>query len=127
MENNLRNYKELKVMNKDQIERYIENNKEYVFNEVSKIFNKEINIQNFNGIIGGKNFTYNVKPENYSTAKEYVEAWFKSFNIIYQKEKNYSEEKSSHRIYKLLQNPNIKEFISIYLTRTYLRKTNKYN
>lgn len=101
---------------------YIDQNKTYVLSEFSKVFNKQVNMQSFNGTIGGKNFTYNVKPENYVTAQEYINSWMDNFYNIYEKEKHYNYEKSSHRIYKLLRDPKIKKFVEVYLTRTYLRK-----
>lgn len=106
----------------DYINEYLKQNKEQAYAISSKILNKEVDDASFNGIIGGKNATYSVNACDYSTDEEYVEAWLNNQKIIYEKEKDLPWDKSSKRIYELLQDEFLKEYISIYLGRTYYRK-----
>lgn len=71
----------------NQVENYIKQNKNVIMNKCSVILNKNIGMANFNGIVGGKNRTYNVRKEDYNSASEYVEAWFNNFNRLLESEK----------------------------------------
>jgi len=125
----------MNIENLNEVETYIENNKNIIMTKCSSILGKRIENANFNGIVGGKNTSYNVRTENYSTASEYVEAWFDSFERLLQSEKDFERistfdsgarsEKSVHRMKKLLNDKDVKNFITVYLARTYLRKSNK--
>lgn len=116
----------------NQVETYIAKNKKKIMEKCSTILGKKIEMPNFNGIVGGKNTAYNVRKENYSTASEYVKAWFKSFERLLQSEKDFERiptfdsetrsERSVHRMKKLLSDNDVKKFVTVYLARTYLRK-----
>ncbi|WP_305807467.1 topoisomerase [Staphylococcus hominis] len=120
----------------NQVENYIKQNKNVIMNKCSVILNKNIGMANFNGIVGGKNRTYNVRKEDYNSASEYVEAWFNNFNRLLESEKKDFDtiylfdsstrgERSAHRMEKLLNDEDIKDFIIVYLARTYLRNKKK--
>ncbi|MBZ8172659.1 hypothetical protein FOG26_05675 [Staphylococcus cohnii] len=119
----------------NEVETYIENNKNKIMTKCSSILGRKIEHANFNGIVGGKNTSYNVRTEDYSTASKYVEAWFDSFEQLYQSEKDFERipafdsetrrEKSVYRMKKLLNDKDVKKFVTVYLARTYLRKLNK--
>ncbi|MDW3988266.1 topoisomerase [Staphylococcus saprophyticus] len=109
-------------MKKEQIENYINHNKEHVLNKVSKTWGRQVNMASFNGIIGSKNFTFDVNPVDYTDVSNYVEAWLENFDTIYQKEKNIPYEKSSHKLHKLLEDSEIRKFIIVYLARIYFNK-----
>ncbi|MCG2128173.1 hypothetical protein K4S04_10705 [Staphylococcus epidermidis] len=121
----------------NQVENYIKQNKNVIMNKCSVILNKNIGMANFNGIVGGKNKTYNVRKEDYNSASEYVEAWFNNFNRLLKSEKDFERlpafetkangEKSVHRMNMLLNDNDIKKFTIVYLARTYLRNSNKQN
>lgn len=120
----------------NQVENYIKQNKNVIMNKCSVILNENIGMENFNGIVGGKNKTYNVRKENYNSASEYVAAWLNNFNRLLKSEKKDFDtiylfdsftrgERSAHRMEKLLNDDDIKDFIIVYLARTYLRNKKK--
>lgn len=104
------------------VELFLQNNQQQALNLASSILNKTVSIQSFNGIIGGKNGTYDVDALNYSNPSDYISDWLDSHNQLYNKEKNFSYEKSSHRVHKLLSDNFLKNYIEQYLTRTFYRK-----
>lgn len=109
-------------MKREEIEKFVEDNKEYALLRASEILGREVSWSSFNGIIGSKNGTYSVDPCSYPTAEKYIEDWHKQHNACYESEKNSRSEKSSHRIHKLLQDKSECEYIDYYLARTYYRK-----
>ncbi|WP_242274960.1 topoisomerase [Bacillus cereus group sp. BfR-BA-01445] len=109
-------------MKREDVIQYIEDNKDEALKRVSKILGKETKMPSFNGIVGGKNTTYDVNPLDYNTAERYVAAWMLSHEKRYNDEVNASYSKSSHRVYDLLQDSFVKEFIENYLARTYFNK-----
>lgn len=125
----------MSIENLNQVENYIKENKDKIMAKCSIILGKNINMANFNGIIGGKNTAYNIKKEDYSTASEYVKAWLNSFERLFQSEKDFERlptfdikargERSVHRMNKLLSDPEVKKFIIAYLARTYLKNLSK--
>lgn len=110
------------MLNKETVEDFLKTNENKALKEASNILNKKINHQSFNGIIGSKNYTYNIHPQNYSSYEDYICDWLNNFNEIYKNEKNSSYEKSSHRMYKLLQNDFLKKYIKYYLIKIYFNK-----
>ncbi|MDO2946540.1 hypothetical protein L7826_11100 [Staphylococcus epidermidis] len=112
-------------MDINKIENYLDTHRRKVLNKCSNILNRDVTIQSFNGIFGGKNHFYRVVPESYSTANDYIKAWFDSFEQKYQSEKYKVGDISSHRMKRLLEDEDIKNYVIIYLARTYLRKSNK--
>lgn len=110
------------AMKKSDVVKYVKDNEIEALKRVSKILDKKTNLQSFNGIVGGKNATYKVDPLEYDTPESYIEAWMLSHQKRYNDEKHFSNSKSSHRIYNLLQDSFVKDFIENYLARTYFRK-----
>lgn len=108
-------------MEKDEVLRYVEENKTLALKKASYILDKEINWESFNGIIGGKNDTYSVNIGDHETAESYVNAWFSSHQKIYKKEINASYRKSSHKIHDMLQDDFLKEYITRFLARSYFK------
>lgn len=109
-------------MQKQAVEKYIKDNSDVALNLVSSILNKNVSMQSFNGIIGGKNKTYDTDALNYKTPEEYIEAWKQSHQGNFDSDKNALYKKSSHKINDLLQNPIVEKFIENYLARTYFKK-----
>lgn len=112
------------AMNKNDVEIYLEDNEAEILEKVSKILNKDTSLSSFNGIIGGKNATYEVDALDYDSAEDYIEAWMNSHDEKYNDEKNYLPHgsKSSHRVHDILMDNSIKTFAENYLARTYFRK-----
>lgn len=113
------------VMKKSDVIKYVKDNETAALERASQILDKETNLQSFNGIIGGKNATYDVEPLEYDTPESYIEAWMLSHQKRYNDEKYFSYPKSSHRVYNLLQDSFVKDFIENYLARTYYKKHGK--
>jgi hypothetical protein len=113
------------AMKKSDVVKYVKDNEDAALERVSQILDKETNLQSFNGIIGGKNATYDVEPLEYDTPESYIEAWMLSHQKRYDDEKHFPYPKSSRRVYNLLQNNFVKEFIENYLARTYYKKHGK--
>lgn len=109
-------------MKREVVIQYIEDNKDEALKRVSKILGKETRMPSFNGIIGGKNATYDVNPLDYNTAEGYVAAWMISHEKRYTDEINAPYSKSSHRVHDLLQDNFVKKFIESYLARSYFNK-----
>lgn len=110
------------VMKKREVVKYVKENETAALERVSQILDKKTNLQSFNGIIGGKNATYEVDPLEYDTPESYIKAWMLSHQQRYNDEKHFSYSKSSHRVYNLLQDNFVKDFIENYLARTYFKK-----
>lgn len=110
------------IMKKVNVEKYVKDNEDKALKKASEILGKEISMQSFNGIVGGKNETYGVDPLEYDTAENYIEAWMISHKKIYNDEKNSSYRKSSHRVHALLQDSFLRDYIENYLARTYFNK-----
>lgn len=104
------------------VDLFLQSNQQQALNIASSILNKPVSIQSFNGIIGGKNGTYHVDALSYSNPSDYISDWLDSHNQLYNREKNFSYEKSSHRVHRLLSNNFLKNYIEQYLTRTFYRK-----
>lgn len=111
--------------NLKEVEKYVVENQSHALSIASSLLEKEISVQSFNGIIGGKNASYKVNINDYSTADEYFDAWINNHNLIYELEKNLSYDKSSHRVHKLLEDEFLYKYINMFLIRTYLRKMKK--
>jgi molybdopterin synthase catalytic subunit len=114
-------------LKKDDVVEYVNNNEDLALEKTSRILKREIGMQSFNGIIGGKNATYGVELLEYETAEGYVDAWMKSHQKRYNNEKNLSYSRSSHRVHDLLQDSFVKRFVENYLARTYFNKQDKSN
>lgn len=104
------------------VETYIHEYENQALSIASEILQRDITKSSFNGIIGGKNATYDVDPLKYTNPLDYVNDWLKSHDQRYNDEIDCTYEKSSHRIHKLLSNDFLKNYIIQYLTRTYYRK-----
>lgn len=107
---------------REDVMQYVEDNKEKALENASRILEKNVSMQSFNGIIGGKNATYGVNTLDYDTPESYIEAWMISHERKYNDEINASYSKSSHRVHDLLQDNFLKVFIKNYLARTYFNK-----
>lgn len=114
-------------MMKEDVKQYISDNEEIALEKASQILGKVTSMQSFNGIIGGKNATYEVNVLDYSTPEKYVRAWMKSHEEKYEDEKHLSFDRSSHRVHELLKDDFLKEYIKNYLARTYFNKRDKAN
>lgn len=109
-------------MRKEDVIQYIKDNEDKALKKASQILHKETNMQSFNGIIGGKNATYDVNVLEYETPEDYLEAWMQSHQKKYNDERNIPYTKSSHRVHDMLQDSFLAEFIRNYLARTYFKK-----
>lgn len=109
------------MMKIGEVETYIQENKEYALSLVSSILEREVSWQSFNGIIGGKNKTFNVSPSNYSSAEEYVAAWRKAHSMEYEKYGYKTPHSAIYRIQQLLEDSILEEYIEKFLARTYFR------
>lgn len=103
-------------------EKYIQENQEKALRRASQILGKQISHASFNGRIGGKNATYELNINDFDTAQDYVEAWFNSNLQRYEDEKHFGDSKSSVRIYNMLSDEFLRNYIGMYLARTYFRK-----
>ena len=111
--------------NKEEVFRYVEENELQAIQKAQAIlkYNGMPHIHNsFNGIIGGKNRTYNTPPEKYEAAEQYVDAWLKAHHNEYIKDGRYAKEKSSGRIQCLLEDEYVSSVIQNYLARIYYNK-----
>ncbi|MCU4862753.1 hypothetical protein OB981_22110 [Bacillus cereus] len=68
---------------KQDVEKYFKDNKEEALRRASEILNKEVNWSSFNGIIGGKNDTYEVVVEEHNTVESYVKDWMYGHELAY--------------------------------------------
>ena len=80
-----------------------------------------MSLNSFNGIIGGKNEVFGINVADYASPEEYVKAWMEAEERIKNSD-NSEYDNSIKRIDKLLSDNYIREFVKIYLSRTYLRK-----
>lgn len=109
-------------MNKEKVEQYIQENKEEALKRIGEILGRETSMESFNGIIGGKNQIYAINPLDYKNPETYIADWHKKQEELYNSEINVPYEKSSHRIYNLMQDEISRKFIDHYLARIYYNK-----
>ncbi|MCY7716967.1 topoisomerase [Bacillus altitudinis] len=112
------------AMKNDEVIQFVKENEEKALEITNEILGKGTTMQSFNGIVGGKNATYDVDALAFDTPEGYVEAWLNSHWQRFSDEKYAPYEKSSHRVHKLLKNPFLKQYIKNYLARTYFKKHN---
>lgn len=110
------------VMTEIENEAYLKDMQLLALKRAGTILGREISVQSFNGIIGGKNGVYNVDALDYQNADEYVKAWHIQHENIYEREKDCGYEKSSHRVHALLEDDLLREYIDSWLRRTFYRK-----
>lgn len=113
------------VDNLENVKKYLSIHQEEAFNKCTDInkknnLDKVMNFSSFNGLIGGKNRTYNLDIRSFNTAQEYVNAWIMANETLYQEEKIYGIDKSSVRIHNLLDDKFVKDYVAIYLTKIFL-------
>lgn len=109
-------------MKREEVIQYVNDNKDRALEKAGLILGRKINMQSFNGIIGGKNAIYDVDPLDYETPENYIKAWMQSHQERYNDEKYAPYEKSSHRVHNMLQDDFLKKYIENYLARTYFNK-----
>ncbi|PGM87985.1 topoisomerase [Bacillus cereus] len=110
------------TMDRKTVEKYFKDNKENALKKTGEILKEETTWSSFNGTVGGKNRTYGVELEEHDTPESYIEAWMKGHKRAYYSDDNPSYNKfnrSSHTVHALLQDDFLKEFIVIFLARTY--------
>lgn len=112
-------------MKREIVEQYIKENKETALKRASEILKREISMASYNGIIGSKNETYAIDPLDYKNPEEYIEDWNLKHEECYEEEKNFTYEKASHRVHKLLEDEFLQQFTNNYLARIYYNKHNK--
>ena len=109
-------------MNQKEAQKYLKDNQNSVLEKCGKLLGREISIQSFNGLIGGKNKVYNVDAVNYKTPEEYIDAWKKSQKEIKARD-NADYDNSIKRIDLLLKDKEISNYVNAFLTRTYYKRT----
>lgn len=107
-----------------QADNYIKINMNKAIQEINKYYPKCNNMQSLNGIIGGKNSTYNVDASNYNSHIDYYLEWKKGHFEKYMNDALLPFDRTSINIYRALQENFLEEFISVYLSRTYFKKHN---
>ncbi|BCD32982.1 topoisomerase [Bacillus cereus] len=111
------------TLERNAVEKYFKDNKEKALKKTSEILKEEATSWlSFNGTVGGKNRTYGVNLEEHNTPESYIEAWMEGHKRAYYSDDHPSYNKfnrSSHTVHALLQDDFLKEFIVIFLARTY--------
>lgn len=93
-----------------------------VLQEALKIDKKEVSIQSLHGLIGGKNNIYiDSVSDSFPTAKQYIAGWLNGLYNYVMNSKNPKE----NRTIKYLKNPLIKDYILLFLERTFYNHYNE--
>lgn len=119
------------ITSHSQAEAYVLKNFDLALSRTTDIFKNffnsqgECNKMSLNGIIGGKNYTYDCTVENYSSHIKYYISWREGhLNDLNRFHLNMGNN-SALRISKMLEDEFLEEFIAVYLSRTYFKKTGK--
>lgn len=102
--------------------RYVKENIENAIAEIQEFYPDCKSVASLNGIIGGKNDTFDSRAENYKSHIEYYEAWKKGHQEKYNYDKERPYIRSSVKMNDALQNKFLNEFASVYLSRTFFKK-----
>lgn len=103
---------------------YIQNHRDIAIEKLSKYYPNCDSMKSLNGIIGGKNSTYNVNADNCTSHIEYYLQWKCGHFTKYKNDSTLPFERTSINIYIALQDRFLEEFVAVYLSRTYFKKHN---
>ena len=100
--------------------------KDAVLQEASRLDKTIISIQSLHGLIGGKNNTYiDGVSDSFPTAKHYIDSWLDGLYKFVMDQSTYGKNPKENRTIRYLKNPLIKEYIFLFLERTFYTHYNE--
>ena len=100
--------------------------KEAVLREASRIDGRDVNILSLHGLIGGKNNIYiDSVFDSFPTANQYVSRWLDGLYKLVIDQSARGKNPKKNRTIRYLKNPLIKEYIILFLERTYYTHYNE--